>query len=442
MVIEKHIDHPYSFGVARKRVCQVKEKEQGGEPLLMDAPSNFWEALPIDGSIFALANITPAKPDDTTTLLSLPVELLELIVEYCNTRSLFPLLQTNRTLCNVVLRRLYATIHLHIDYCSKGPSPKPSEVTKLCRLNQHQVKVLRALTQQRQHLSFLRQLHIVKLQWSQTDTVDRLHQLFHYALDGAVSLQHLTFANCDPIPDTAYNGQSLSVPTYTRFASRPNVLPSANSRSLERNGGQVCVTSAASFMSQWETLTYHLKKLTNLHPNSFTSTPFVTGTVDVAQIANQLPQLTSVTLEDHRSRVGYNKDEEREAIESFYPTTKNPPTRYQMDTWSDLWDALPADDNLYSLTNIPPAKPDATVNIFSLPIELLRTIIELCNNRSILALMRVNRALHLVALWKFYANVYIPASRHDTVLSLIDNELPITEVIPNLFKKQFGVLGG
>ncbi|CAG8715578.1 12624_t:CDS:2 [Acaulospora colombiana] len=113
-----------------------------------------------------------------------------------------------------------------------------------------------------------------------------------------------------------------------------------------------------------------------------------------------------------------------------------------MDTWSDLWDALPADDNLYSLTNIPPAKADATVNIFSLPIELLRTIIELCNNRSILALMRVNRALHLVALWKFYANVHIQTSSHDKILSLIDNELPINEVIPNLFKKQFGVLGG
>ncbi|PVF98037.1 hypothetical protein CPB86DRAFT_391246 [Serendipita vermifera] len=113
-----------------------------------------------------------------------------------------------------------------------------------------------------------------------------------------------------------------------------------------------------------------------------------------------------------------------------------------MDTWSDLWDALPADDNLYSLTNIPPARADATVNILSLPIELLRSIIELCNNRSILALMRVNRALHLVALWKFYANVHIPASRHDAILSSIDHELSTDEMIPHLFKKQFGVLGG
>jgi hypothetical protein len=113
-----------------------------------------------------------------------------------------------------------------------------------------------------------------------------------------------------------------------------------------------------------------------------------------------------------------------------------------MDTWDDLWDALPADDNLYSLTNIPPAKPDAAVTILSMPLELLHSIIEICNNRSILALMRVNRALHSVALWKFYSNVHIPASRHNIALSEIGSDLPIEEVLPHLFKKQFGVLGG
>jgi hypothetical protein len=111
-----------------------------------------------------------------------------------------------------------------------------------------------------------------------------------------------------------------------------------------------------------------------------------------------------------------------------------------MDDFSDLLLALPAED-VYE-AQIPSAREDATVGLLSLPTELLHHILGYCNYSSVLSLMSVSHVLHAVALWKFYANVYVRGGDISTPLKSLDVTLPIEKLIPQLWNKRFGVVGG
>lgn len=111
-----------------------------------------------------------------------------------------------------------------------------------------------------------------------------------------------------------------------------------------------------------------------------------------------------------------------------------------MDDLNDLLRALPAED-VYE-PQIPAARKDARVKLLSLPAELLHCILDFCNYSSVLSLMSVNHTFHAVALWKFYANVYVRGTEITTPLKTLDVKLPIEEIIPKLGDKRFGVVGG
>lgn len=111
-----------------------------------------------------------------------------------------------------------------------------------------------------------------------------------------------------------------------------------------------------------------------------------------------------------------------------------------MDDFTDLLDALPVEQ--YYGTEAAPAKPDATIGILSLPTELLQQIADNCSNRTILSLMRVNSVLYGVSLRRFYANVHIACSKFELRLATIDSDLSIDEILPRLYHKKFGILGG
>jgi hypothetical protein len=119
-------------------------------------------------------------------------------------------------------------------------------------------------------------------------------------------------------------------------------------------------------------------------------------------------------------------------IESLPTTT--------IDDWKDVQDAL-SNGTLYGL-EIPPARPDARVTIESLPTELLAQVVNHSKNKSILSLMRVNHLFHSVALRKFYANVFLPGESFAKNLMQLDPTLSAEDLLPSLYHKKFGVLGG
>ncbi|PVF98032.1 hypothetical protein CPB86DRAFT_391044 [Serendipita vermifera] len=306
----------------------------------MDAPSDFWEALPVDDGIFTLADIPLAKPDATTTMLSLPVEVLELIVGYCKTRSLYSLMQTNRTLYNVAVRRLYANLYIHMGYSTKRSPLKPSIIL-------HQVTVLRALARRLQHLTSLHQLHIVKFQWPQME--EALHDLIYYILSEAVSIQHITFANCMPIPDTAYDG--VVIHPSLKHVTVPNLQKSLLSAiPINAYLRSLCITSQCAPLDElqelgekWGSSLRHFRciihtpegepelsferidefaskfpHLNNLHCGYCGCDSEDEVSIEsYAHVISQLPELTCIIMDNHRSFTGYRKDEERDAIDIF-----------------------------------------------------------------------------------------------------------------------------
>jgi hypothetical protein len=116
----------------------------------------------------------------------------------------------------------------------------------------------------------------------------------------------------------------------------------------------------------------------------------------------------------------------------------SPPTT--MDDWEDIYNAL-SNETLYG-PEIPPASVDAQVTIESLPIELLAQVVNYSKNKSILSLMRVNHLFHSVALRKFYATVFLPGDSFAKNLMRLDPTLSAEELLPSLYHKKFGVLGG
>jgi hypothetical protein len=111
-----------------------------------------------------------------------------------------------------------------------------------------------------------------------------------------------------------------------------------------------------------------------------------------------------------------------------------------MDDWKDIYDAL-SNETLYG-SEIPPASADAQVTIESLPTEILAQVINYSKNKSILSLMRVNQLFHSVALRKFYATVFLPGDSFAKNLMRLDPTLSAEDLLPSLYHRKFGVLGG
>ncbi|PVF98028.1 hypothetical protein CPB86DRAFT_391022 [Serendipita vermifera] len=163
----------------------------------MDTLSDFWDILPIDDTIFTLANVPPAKPNATTTIMSLPVETLEHIVEHCSTRSLLPLMKTNRTLYKIAVPRLYSTVHIHLDYHGKQRRLRRSKAGSLQDLNRYYIKFALALSGRSKHLKALCELHIAKLKLGPSP---QAHKLFHSLLERAPFIQKVEFRQHRPHP--------------------------------------------------------------------------------------------------------------------------------------------------------------------------------------------------------------------------------------------------
>lgn len=111
-----------------------------------------------------------------------------------------------------------------------------------------------------------------------------------------------------------------------------------------------------------------------------------------------------------------------------------------MDDWKEIHYAL-SNETLYG-PEIPSASADAQVTIESLPTELLAQVINYSKNKSILSLMRVNHLFHSVALRRFYANVFLPGNSFAKNLMRLDPTLSAEELLPSLYHRKFGVLGG
>lgn len=111
-----------------------------------------------------------------------------------------------------------------------------------------------------------------------------------------------------------------------------------------------------------------------------------------------------------------------------------------IDDWEDIYGAL-SNETLYG-EEIPPASADARVTIESLPTELLAQVVNYSPNKSTLSLMRVNHLFHSVALRKFYANVFLPGESFAKNLLRLDPTLSADDLLPSLYHKKFGVLGG
>jgi hypothetical protein len=175
----------------------------------MDTLSDFWDALPLDDGIF---NAPPAKPDAAVNIMSLPLEVLELVTKYCTTRSIPSLLLTNRTLYPMALRRLYSTLH----YFSLNFSPKSR--SKLSAQSRRQNEVISILLTRSEYTALLRHFHIVKLPQVGEEY---FHSNFERFLRPARSLQTLTIASCKSIPPEEYN--DLVLPTSLKHISIPNL---------------------------------------------------------------------------------------------------------------------------------------------------------------------------------------------------------------------------
>jgi len=111
-----------------------------------------------------------------------------------------------------------------------------------------------------------------------------------------------------------------------------------------------------------------------------------------------------------------------------------------MDDWKDLKNVL-SFEQLYDV-EFPLARADAQVTIESLPTELLAQVVNYSKNKSVLSLMRVNRLFYSVALRKFYATVYLPGGSFAKLLRPLAPTLSAEELLPSLYHKKFGILGG
>jgi hypothetical protein len=172
----------------------------------MNTMINLWGALPLADNIFNPADIPPAKAD-AVNILSLPVEVLELIVEYCPTRSMLPLMLTNRTLFSVALRKLYAILYIHINLKSRDKSwYKPyCEMGILPPKYMRQFGALISMHNRAEYMTSLRELHIIKL-WG----FDAMHPVICVILHKAAFLQRLSIIDCEPsISSREYRGLVL-----------------------------------------------------------------------------------------------------------------------------------------------------------------------------------------------------------------------------------------
>lgn len=164
-----------------------KTRSKGNPPSIKEvAPENdLWDALPLDDQIFF--HCPKAKADAVTGISSLPVEILELILEYCNIHSARSLIRTNRTLYSLALRRLYADVFICVPWRSFPAGIEDMEIMKILGyLVTARFSVLGALLRRPEHMALLQHLYVVKFPLQGKYF---LHKVIQYILDYAVSIQ-------------------------------------------------------------------------------------------------------------------------------------------------------------------------------------------------------------------------------------------------------------
>jgi hypothetical protein len=176
----------------------------------MDTSFDLWDVLPLDDSIFNSTNVPPAKADAVVNILSLPPEVLEVVTEYCNTRSILSLMLTNHTLFSVALRRLYSNVYIHLDIRRRR--------RKSSQEYRRQFEALVSLHKRPEYMASLRRFHLVKLSSQEADLI---HPLIQLPLKSAPFLQSLIIADVDPIDSTEYI--DLMLPPSFKHLSLPNL---------------------------------------------------------------------------------------------------------------------------------------------------------------------------------------------------------------------------
>jgi hypothetical protein len=168
------------------------------ENVPMDTSSDLWGDLPLDDGIFNSTNVPPAKPDAAVSILTLPPEVLEVITEYCDTRTILSLMLTNHTLFSVALRRLYSNMYIHVDVRRRR--------RRSLQEYKRQFEALISLHKRPEYMASLRHLHLVKVSEEEAQLV---HSLIQMPLENAPFLQSLILTDCDPIAATDYSGLVL-----------------------------------------------------------------------------------------------------------------------------------------------------------------------------------------------------------------------------------------
>ena len=152
----------------------------------MDDWADLQDALlsePIYGS-----EIPPARPDAKITLESLPIELLQSIVDYSKNKSVLSLMRVNRLMHSVALRKFYSNIYLSGDHLSPLFRSLDSNLTVeelLPSLSRKKYGVLGGLLRSRQHLAVLKILHIISFPYPERSIFDRV---LRYIIENAVSI--------------------------------------------------------------------------------------------------------------------------------------------------------------------------------------------------------------------------------------------------------------
>lgn len=164
--------------------------------------NDLWDALPLDDQIFF--HCPEAKTDAVIGISSLPVEVLELILGYCNSRSIGSLVRTNRTLHSLALRKLYAHVVVYVRWHSFPYRMEAMEITKIVDyLVRGKFGALGGLLRRPEHMASLQHLEVVKLSWA----AYFLHKIVQYIMYYAVSIQTLTIYQRDiPLCFSDYDG--------------------------------------------------------------------------------------------------------------------------------------------------------------------------------------------------------------------------------------------
>lgn len=291
-------------------------------------------------------NIPVDKTDAVFNILPLPLELIELILQYCTTSSIQALMRTNRAIYSAAVRELYASVRINVHWHSFPSKLSYIEITKVAQfLVKEKIGALGCLLRRPENMASLRHLHIIEVSWGE----HFIHRIIRYILHYAVSIQSLTIFDERPIPYSEYS--DLHVPSSLKHISIPNFQPNlmtALSRTAHLHS--IRITSKCTSLSalqalgeEWGSTLRHFQcivhvpkrepdpsleridefaanfpRLNSLRYGYCTCASSSNVPIKCyARMISRLPELTSITIDDHRGTMGYHQNEENCIISAF-----------------------------------------------------------------------------------------------------------------------------